>query len=138
MTQRFYLDTAIWRDYLEERSDNIRPLGELAFQFLQKCMEHKCTVLYSEPVLFELKDLPKQRVKEMLSSFEELVIEAPVSQKQFVEAKKLAKERNIPFNDAFHAVIARDNSATMITRDKHFEEILDIVESKTPEEITFD
>ena len=123
---------------MDERGDKIRPLGEFAFQFLQKCKEHKCIVLYSEPVLFELKDLPKQRVEEIFSSFGEMLVQATVSKGQVVEAKRISKERNIPFNDVFHAVIVRDNKTMVITRDKHFEELLDIAESRTPEEVTFD
>jgi len=41
----------------------------------------------------------------------------------------------VPFFDALHAVLARDNKAIMVTRDKHFDELLDITKYKKPEEI---
>jgi hypothetical protein len=105
MQRKFYLDTAIWRDYFEDRRDGLRPLGEFAFQFLKKCREHDCKILYSEPVLFELKDLPKERLSELFDSFKDLLVKVLVSSGQGQEAAKLSKERKIPFNDAFHAVI---------------------------------
>ncbi len=137
MVKSFYLDTAIWRDYFEDRRDGIRPLGEFAFQFLKKCREHNCKVLYSEPVLFELRDFPKQRVDWAFSSFKDLLVAVPVLREQMREAKQIAEKRRLPFNDVFHAIIARDNNAMVITRDRHFDRLLDVVESKAPEEVTF-
>ena len=55
MQQKFYLDTAIWRDYFEDRRDGIRPLGEFAFQFLKNCEKKGCKVLVSDTVILELK-----------------------------------------------------------------------------------
>jgi predicted nucleic acid-binding protein len=58
-----------------------------------------------------------------------------VNKKQFRKAKDISNKRNIPVFDALHAIIARDNSAVMITRDRHFDKLLDIVRYKKPEEI---
>ncbi|MFH1545122.1 MAG: hypothetical protein ABIE23_03480 [archaeon] len=135
--RKFYVDTSIWRDYFEDRSNGIRPLGDFAFQFLNNCRKHKCIVVYSEPLLFELKDFPRQLIEEMFSPFKELLLEVPVSKKQMNESKEIAKNRKLPFNDVLQAIIARDNEAIMITRDKHFNELLDIVGFKVPEEIIF-
>ncbi|MEW6294983.1 MAG: PIN domain-containing protein [Candidatus Diapherotrites archaeon] len=118
--------------------DGIRPLGEFAFQFLNNCIKHNCKIIYAEPVLFELRLFPKEFVEEMFSYFKDILIEAPATTKQTIEAKQIAEKRDLPFNDVFHAVIARDNKALMITRDKQFEELSDIVESKKPEEVIFD
>ncbi len=137
MARRFYLGTAIWRDYLEDRRDNLRPLGELAFQFLQNCRKNHCVVILAEPVLFELKDMPKGLLDSMLSSFEDILEEASVLPEQVQEAKKISAQRGLPFNDVFHAILARDNDAIMITRDYHFEQLADIVESMAPEDATF-
>ena len=70
MVKRFYLDTAIWRDYFEDRKDGLRPLGEFAFQFLKECRERGIEILVSDTVVFELEArLSKERVKEIFSSF---------------------------------------------------------------------
>jgi len=39
------------------------------------------------------------------------------------------------FADALHAVLARDNSAVMVTWGRHFLELMDIVEVRKPEEL---
>ena len=45
-----------------------------------------------------------------------------------------ASKRNIPKNDALHALIARDQKAILITMDNHFKEIKDIIEPHSPKE----
>jgi len=132
---RFYVDTSIWRDYFEDRRDSIRPLGEFAFQFLNGCKKLGAKLLYSEAVIVELQGFSKKWVNEMFLQFRDLLVEAPVLKKQTDEAKTITKQRGLPYNDALHAIIARDNKAIIVTRDKHFEELRDIVEAKTPEEL---
>jgi hypothetical protein len=51
---RYYVDTCIWLDLLEDRTDGLRPLGEFAFQFIKKAMRHGDTIIYSSLVLGEL------------------------------------------------------------------------------------
>ncbi|MFH1225198.1 MAG: PIN domain-containing protein [Candidatus Diapherotrites archaeon] len=136
MQRRFYLDTAIWMDYFGARGNGIRPLGDLAFRFLKDCEKHKCKVLYSDIVLKELKGVPKERLEEAFSSFRGIILKVAFSEAQAKEAERISEERQLPFNDAFHAIIARDNFALMVTRDRHFGELSDIVESRAPEEIT--
>ncbi len=136
-SRRFYLDTAIWRDYFEDRKDGVRPLGEFAFRFLKNCEKHKCTIVIAEPVLFELKDFGREIAVKTLSNFSITLEEAEVSGKQFAEAKRISTERKLPFNDALHAIIARDNEAIMVTRDMHFEELTDIANCGAPEGIIF-
>jgi len=132
---RFYVDTSIWLGYFEDRRDSIRPLGEFAFQFLKGCKKLGTRLLYSEAVIVELQGFSKKWVNEMFLQFRDLLVETPVLKKQTDEAKTIAKQRGLPYNDALHAIIARDNKAIIVTRDKHFEELRDIVEAKTPEEL---
>ncbi len=140
MTKRFYLDTAIWRDYFEDRKDNIRPLGEFAFQFLRNCDKNDCTVLYSETVVHELKrDYSDEKIKQIFSSFEHFLKFVPISNEQYLEAKKLAKVKiESHESDILHSILARDNNAVLVTRDFHFNTLQDVVEIKLPEEVTFD
>lgn len=140
MQRRFYLDTAIWRDYFEDRRDGIRPLGEFAFQFLKKCIESGAEILVSDAVIFELEArLSKERVKEIFSSFRSIIRKVAADVGQVSEARKEWQKRNkaLPFKDALHAIIARDNNAVLVARDNHFFDMLtSIVEVKKPEEIT--
>lgn len=140
MEQRFYLDTAIWRDYFEDRKDGIRPLGEFAFRFLKDCEKKGCIVLYSETVVHELKrDYSDERIQQVFSPFRHFLEVVPISKEQYLESKKLAKLKNESHeSDILHSILARDNNAVLITRDFHFETLRDIVEIKVPEEVTFD
>ncbi len=140
MQKRFYLDTAIWRDYFEDRSDGIRPLGEFAFQFLKKCTETGAEILVSDTVLFELEArLSKERVREVFSSFRSVIRKVTANAGQVSEARKEWQNRNkaLPFKDVLHAIIARDNNAVLVARDNHFFDMLiSIVEVEKPEGIT--
>ena len=51
------------------------------------------------------------------------------------ETIELKHKYNIPFGDALHAVLARDNNAILVARDHHFEEIQHIIKAKKPEEL---
>lgn len=122
---------------LEDRSDGVRPLGEFAFWFLKKCEENDCTIFYSKLVIFELSKFPNF-MKEINASFGIDLVEAGISVNQKEEAKTLAKNKCVPFNDALHAVLARDNKAILVTRDKHFEELSAIIVAVVPEAVIFD
>ena len=140
MAQKFYLDTSIWRDYYENRKDGFRPLGEFAFQFLKNCEKNGCRILYSELVVHELKcDYSDEKINQVFSSFEHFLEFLPISNEQYLEAKKLAKEITASHtSDILHAILARDNNVILVARDKHFEPLRDIVEIQLPEEVTFD
>ncbi len=139
MQRRFYLDTAIWRDYFEDRGDGIRPLGEFAFQFLKNCEKKDYRVLYSGLVVQELKsDFSKERMAEVFSSFRHILLEVSISNEQMAEARKVSSSmEETHLKDALHAILARDNKAIMITRDQHFAALTSIVEIAKPEDIHF-
>src|SRR3989344_2372062 len=130
MGEKFYLDTAIWRDYFEDRKDGIRPLGEFAFQFLKNCEKKGCKVLYSELVVYELKrDYSDEKIKMVFSSFQNLLVKVNISHEQHLEAKELTKQKKDSHqSDILHAVLARDNKAVLVARDVHFECLRDLVE----------
>jgi|SRR3989344_2103037 len=138
MNKRFYLDSSIWRDYYENRSDKFRPLGEWALRLINNIVENTDIILYSDFIIEELK--VKYSEDEINRIFEiidrrDLLLKVDISKEQAKEAAVLCKKRNVAFGDALHAILARDNKSTMITRDKHFLELFDIVEVKKPEEL---
>jgi predicted nucleic acid-binding protein len=51
------------------------------------------------------------------------------------EADELSRQRNVPFTDALNAIIARNNNAIMVSQDKHYQKLKDIVETKRPEDL---
>jgi len=58
-----------------------------------------------------------------------------MSEKQVKEAATLSNKLKIPFGDALHGVLARDNDAVMVTRDRHFRKLKDKVIIKKPEDL---
>ena len=64
----------------------------------------------------------------------ELLIRISVSNLQFKEAINISRELKTPLKDTLHAILAKNNNAILITRDKHFNEI-DFVETYKPEEL---
>tara|TARA_Y100000310_G_C20314465_1_gene637767 strand:+ start:68 stop:487 length:420 start_codon:yes stop_codon:yes gene_type:complete len=138
MAEKYYIDACIWRDFHENREDKFRPLGEWAFNLFRLIRETKSKVIYSDLINDELsKDFNKEEILEIIKIiFEEGLLEKiELEKEQFQEAAKLKRERNLPFGDCLHAIIARDNQAIMVTRDKHFEELQDVVESYKPEDL---
>ena len=136
MQKRYYLDTCIWIDYFENRSDRFRPLGEWAFRALAKIIEEEGIILFSNLNEKEFRNYySKEQMAQMLTLVPLALLKlVKTREKQFEEAKLLAGILRIPTNDAIHAILARDNSAILITRDKHFM-LIKGVDIKLPEDL---
>lgn len=135
---RYYIDTSIWRDFYENRTDRFRPLGEWAFELFKKIIREKSVVLYSDRVIEELLDyFSMEEIKRIFSIVADngLLEEVEINQNQREEAGVLCNRLKIPFNDCLFAILARDNMAIMVARDHHFELLADITEAKKPEEL---
>lgn len=136
--QKYYVDTNIWRDYYENRKDNIKPLGEFAFKFFKKCKNKNSILLYSDLTLKELNaHYSKERVGiliQTVSSFCEIK-KVDIEEKQAEEARSLVTKFKIHYSDILHGILARDNNAFLVTRDKHFNQLKDFVRVVNPEEI---
>ena len=118
MARQFYLDTSIWRDYFEDRKDNLRPLGEFAFQLLKKCVERKDTIIVSNAVEKELLDCyAREKVNAVFSSFSESILKIEYSKGQSEEAFNFWKKagKKFPLYDVLHSIIARDNNVVLMT-----------------------
>ncbi|HII15923.1 MAG TPA: PIN domain-containing protein [Nanoarchaeota archaeon] len=137
MAERYYIDTAIWVDFHENRKDRFRPLGEWALKMFRGIAQTGGIVIYSDMVIDELlrrypmhiihkafNIIPKSNFKKVYANSE-----------QSAEADRLSRERELPFADCFHAILARDNFAIMVSRDRHFEQLRDIADTKKPEEL---
>lgn len=137
MNKKYYLDTCIWRDYFENRSDNLRPLGEWAFKLIKKIIFEEDIILYSGLVEEELgKDYSNEFIKEIFSIVpKQLLLKVNISDEQFIESIKISRKLKIPKKDALHAILAKDNKSILVTRDKHFYELKDEIEILKPEEL---
>ncbi len=138
MPQKYYIDACIWRDFHENREDKFRPLGEWAFNLFRMIRETKSKALYSNLIIKELSiSYTPEKIKEMFRIVEEegLLEKVEIKEEHLHETIRLKKLKKLPFNDLLHAILARDNQAILVTRDKHFEEFGDIVIVKKPEDL---
>lgn len=138
MGQKYFVDTLVYRDYYENRKDNLRPLGEWALDFFRFIRENKGEIIYCNMVINELAIRYNSNaivsILSTIAKFASLVKIEPTF-KQKSEAQKLRKERSVPFADALYAVIARDNDAILVSRDNHFSLLSDIANVRRPEEL---
>ena len=133
MTEDFYLDTSILLDFHEKRSNN----GELALKLILKIIEEDFKIAYSDFHIKEFKNLGY--TKDEINSIFRIVKpnnikRVHIYREQKEEAKKIAKQRNVPEGDALHAILCRDNNLQLISRDSDFEKLKDICKAKLPEE----
>ena len=136
MVLKYYVDTAIWRDLHENRKDKSKNLGELAFESFKKIRANKEKIIYSDFVVEELSHAYDQQIIDnLLKNVSEILEKVEINGNQLREAADLSKELNIPLGDAVHGVLARDNEAIMITRDRHFRKLKDKITIKKPEDL---
>lgn len=135
--QKYYIDSCIWIDYLEDRKDRFRPLGEWACMLIQKIIKNKDVIVYSNAIEKELKKkYPIEKISCYLEavpkeSFERIAY----SEAQVIKAGFISKKFRIPSVDALHALLAKENNAIIVTRDKHFYELEKHLTVKKPEEL---
>jgi len=131
----FYFDTSIWLDLFENRNEPNFPKGENVKKLITKIIQNNNRVLFSNNNFFELITLgyTKYEINSFLNPFRKSIYYVWSTEKQFRKAKDLALKRNIPKRDALHALIARDNKAVLITLDKHFQYLRDIVKIERPQ-----
>ena len=133
MTEEFYFDTSIWLDFHEKRGRN----GELALKLLTKIIEDDLKIAYSDLNVKEFKNLgyTKDEINSILSIAKPNNIKhIHIYREQIEEAKKLAKQRDVPKKDVLHAILARDNRLQLIATDLHFEQLRNITTAKKPED----
>ena len=137
MTQRYYLDTSIWLDFFEYRDEPNLPKGRWAQELLNKIIKTDAKIIYSDHTLTELEmaGYPSYEINKLLKSIEQVLIFVESTDKQIGKARDLSLKRNIPKGDALHALIARDNQTILVTLDRHFQKIIDIIKPTRPQDI---
>ena len=141
MTEKYYLDTCIWRDFYENRFSKLgKPLGEYAAELFTKILKKRNQIIFSESLLWELKkDYSEDEIKDILNLLilNGILIKIEITQEEHTEAKRLAQNRNLPYVDCLNAVQARNNKAVMVSRDAHFTgKLADVIKTLKPEQIS--
>ena len=137
MAEKYYIDTSIWMDLVEDRKGyNNEPLGDYALKLFAMIKAKKHRLIVSDLLIRELEsNYSIAEINGMVLPFQKIMEKVFVTKEQRDEAKKIADERNLPPGDVLHAIVARDNKYIMVTRDKHFKELGDITKHSKPEEI---
>lgn len=135
--KRFYLDTSIWLDFFEERNEPNRPKSEWAKKLITKIIGKADIIVYSDLILRELENTGYSNfdVENLLFLLENNLVFVESTNAEIKRAKDLASKRSVPRKDALHALIARDNNAILVTLDRHFQSLNDIVKVRKPQEL---
>lgn len=136
MDRRFYFDTSIWLDFLENRDEPNLPKGTWAKELIRKIIKNRDKILFSDDNMLELTNCHylEFEIEEILQSLKSIIIGIESTEKEIGRAKDLAQKREVPKRDALHALIARDNHAILITLDNHFKKLTDIIQPHSPKE----
>lgn len=135
-----YIDTNVYLDYFEGRTDKFRPLGEFAYQIFQRTLSCEFRIIISTTLVKELENnIQKQRIYEFLGELEEKdkIVNGVIMKEDKERAQGIVRERKTPFNDTLHVVIANRMKADyFITRNvKDFIELQDFVKILLPEHL---
>ncbi|MCK4589525.1 MAG: PIN domain-containing protein [Nanoarchaeota archaeon] len=116
-TLKVYVDANIFIDYLRQRTDGLRPLGEFAFQFFSDGWNCKFKLIISDWLLTELeKHLSKDEIEFVLKDFKDK--EKIILVKSTREDKTKSKNYAHP-EDALHAILANKAGANyLVTRNQ--------------------
>lgn len=76
----------------------------------------------------------KDRVELIFEHYKNYLVEVKETEKIIQEALKLKEKVGVPLFDVVHALLAKANGATLISRDKHFEKLEHIVQIRLPED----
>jgi predicted nucleic acid-binding protein len=138
MTEKYYIDTSIWMDLLEDRKGfNNEPLGNFALKLFALIKAKKATLVISDILIRELEGYYSlEEINGMMFPFKKIIKKVIATKEQRIEARKIAEERDLPPGDCLHAIIARDNNFILVTRDKDFKQLEDITSHHKPEEIS--
>ena len=133
---KYYLDTCIWIDYFENRSDKFRLLGEFAFKLIKKIINDQNKIIISDKIIEELYNRYNKYIQEDIFKIipNSLLIKIYQIDEYEIEAIKLKNKIKIPLGDIVHLIIAKKNNAIFVTRDRHFEYFENVI-IKKPEEL---
>ena len=109
---KVYCDANIFIDYLDERTDKIRPLKDLAFEFFSRGWNCNFELIISDWLLTELRNhLEEENIQEILNRFRKKNKIIEINEEP--EDKKEAYMHKHP-DDARHAILARKAKADFL------------------------
>ena len=134
---KIYCDTNIYMDFLEGRSDYLRPLDEFAYQIFRRVENGEFTLIISDHLLYELRNhVEERKITELLQPLTQKgrIIKVFKTREDILKAKEISKEN---WKDALHAILANKAKAVyLLTRNiQDYAGCEHLVEIKFPENI---
>ncbi|NQV08301.1 PIN domain-containing protein [Candidatus Woesearchaeota archaeon] len=122
---KIYLDTNIYIDFLENRADMLRPLGELAFQCFKQSLGCEFYIVISNHVIKELKDLDisEKQIKEIIAWIDSKLIKIHVCRDDMKKARIISKEFNLHYKDALHYQLTKRSADKLLTNDNELKQL---------------
>lgn len=135
--RKFYFDTSIWLDLFENRDEPNLLKGTWARKLITKIISKDDKVVYSDLTLTELNDAgySEYDIEELLKPLGKILIFLETTDKQLGKGTDLSAKRDVPKGDAIHALIARDSGADLVSLDKHFDLLSDIIKRYSSREL---
>ncbi len=134
MAENYYLDANIWLDIYEKRG--VR--GEMSKKLFEKIILNDDIIYFSDLIIEELKKTgySQYEINQIFSIAKPNNLKrVHIRKEQINEARKAATKQKVPKADALHAILARDNQFTLISRDKQdFPKLQHIWPARLPEE----
>ena len=113
----YYWDANVWLDIYEKRGY----ANEVATKLLRNIIIEDGIIFYSDLVIDELKKVGYSQY-EILQIFSiakpDHLKKVHIYKKQIDEARRVAKKHDVPEADALHAILARDNQFTLVSRNQ--------------------
>lgn len=120
MSQLIYVDTNVYLDYLFNRKDGLRPLGDFAFELLKKAVQCQYSILLSDVVIDELKNnITKEDIAQLLDMIKPKLVLIKKEASDDINARLVSNQN---YWDVLHYVLAKRGGAEIIvTRNiRHF------------------
>ena len=138
MTKLIYVDTNIYIDFFENRTEGFKPFGELARQLFDRALDCEFKIIVSQVVVEEIKDNGYTDVfNDFLNNLKSRnkILPAVFTNKDRIKANELKDLRKTPYKDTCHVILAQKvNAECLITRNiKDYENISDIIFVTLPE-----
>ena len=135
-----YIDSNCYIDHFEGRVDNLRPLGDFAYNLIKKAIECEYKIIISSLVIDELEfNGFGEKIKELINDLKEVekLVYAEETEEDDKKARSIKKDKQTSLNDTKHAVIAsRKKAKYLVTRNiKDFEKLQNLVKLKFPENL---
>lgn len=136
---KLYLDADVWLNFWQGEMIGLKPAFYYTKELLEKAVEEKWTVVFSEVVKSEIlkRKIALQDLEEKLSELrQEGLLEYVEAEKEdYEKAEQIYRETGLHFPDSLHAALSIKYKAIMVTRTRHFDAVKNILEVRKPEDL---